>query len=50
MSVHPFELTGSGEAPIRGDVWLPEHVPHVKSSGLPSGTPKRGLPKPGSRV
>jgi pimeloyl-ACP methyl ester carboxylesterase len=26
MSVHTFELAGSGGAPIRGDVWLPDHV------------------------
>jgi uncharacterized protein len=26
MSVHPFELPGSGGAPVRGDVWLPDHV------------------------
>jgi dipeptidyl aminopeptidase/acylaminoacyl peptidase len=26
MSVHPFMLTGSGGQPIRGDVWLPDHV------------------------
>jgi alpha-beta hydrolase superfamily lysophospholipase len=26
MSVHTFELPGSGGAPIRGDVWLPDHV------------------------
>jgi len=26
MSVHAFELVGSGGAPIRGDLWLPDHV------------------------
>ena len=26
MSIHPFTLTGSGGAPIRGDLWLPDHV------------------------
>jgi pimeloyl-ACP methyl ester carboxylesterase len=26
MSIHPFTLDGSGGAPIRGDVWLPDHV------------------------
>jgi dipeptidyl aminopeptidase/acylaminoacyl peptidase len=26
MSVRAFELVGSGGAPIRGDVWLPDHV------------------------
>jgi len=26
MSVHEFELVGSGGAPLRGDVWLPDHV------------------------
>jgi pimeloyl-ACP methyl ester carboxylesterase len=26
MSVHPFELEGAAGAPIRGDVWLPDHV------------------------
>ena len=26
MSVHAFEIEGSGGAPVRGDVWLPDHV------------------------
>lgn len=26
MSIRPFELTGSHGVPIRGDVWLPEHL------------------------
>jgi dipeptidyl aminopeptidase/acylaminoacyl peptidase len=26
MSMHPFALLGSAGAPIRGDLWLPDHV------------------------
>jgi pimeloyl-ACP methyl ester carboxylesterase len=26
MSIHPFEVPGSGGLPVRGDVWLPDHV------------------------
>jgi uncharacterized protein len=26
MSIHAFEFAGSGGAPIRGDVWLPDHA------------------------